>query len=119
MANHLQQEKSPYLLQHAENPVDWYPWGPEALEKARREAFRKVMVAYDALKSALSEGKTEKQISTLLDRYVEAMKTSREVEAKFTPVLTRIVSVEKVAKLFIGEEEFRRMQIGRWGEKKD
>ena len=37
MANHLQQEKSPYLLQHAENPVDWYPWGPEALEKARRE----------------------------------------------------------------------------------
>lgn len=89
------------------------------MEKARREAFRKVMVAYDALKSALSEGKTEKQISTLLDRYVEAMKTSREVEAKFTPVLTRIVSVEKVAKLFIGEEEFRRMQIGRWGEKKD
>ena len=35
--NHLAQENSPYLLQHAENPVDWYPWGPEALEKARRE----------------------------------------------------------------------------------
>jgi uncharacterized protein YyaL (SSP411 family) len=30
-------EKSPYLLQHADNPVDWYPWGPEAFEKARRE----------------------------------------------------------------------------------
>src|SRR5437660_9738200 len=35
--NRLAQEKSPYLLQHARNPVDWYPWGPEALEKARRE----------------------------------------------------------------------------------
>jgi uncharacterized protein YyaL (SSP411 family) len=35
--NHLIRETSPYLLQHAHNPVDWYPWGPEALGKARRE----------------------------------------------------------------------------------
>jgi uncharacterized protein len=35
MANRLAHETSPYLLQHAENPVDWYPWGPEALERAR------------------------------------------------------------------------------------
>ncbi len=35
--NRLAQETSPYLLQHASNPVDWYPWGPEALERARRE----------------------------------------------------------------------------------
>ena len=34
-ANRLAQEKSPYLLQHAHNPVDWYPWGVEAFEKAR------------------------------------------------------------------------------------
>jgi hypothetical protein len=38
MANHLRDEKSPYLLQHVENPVDWYPWGEEALEKAKRES---------------------------------------------------------------------------------
>ena len=37
MPNRLAGETSPYLLQHAENPVDWYPWGPEALEKARSE----------------------------------------------------------------------------------
>src|SRR5438309_2365455 len=36
-ANRLADEKSPYLLQHAHNPVDWYPWGEEAFEKARRE----------------------------------------------------------------------------------
>ena len=35
--NRLAREKSPYLLQHAGNPVDWYPWGSEAFEKARRE----------------------------------------------------------------------------------
>ncbi|RZF47334.1 hypothetical protein LSTR_LSTR014375 [Laodelphax striatellus] len=35
--NRLANEKSPYLLQHAGNPVDWYPWGEEAFEKARSE----------------------------------------------------------------------------------
>ncbi|HEX4926081.1 MAG TPA: thioredoxin domain-containing protein, partial [Bdellovibrionales bacterium] len=35
--NRLANEKSPYLLQHKNNPVDWYPWGPEAFDKARRE----------------------------------------------------------------------------------
>ncbi len=36
MPNHLQNETSPYLLQHANNPVDWYPWGEEAFAEARR-----------------------------------------------------------------------------------
>jgi uncharacterized protein len=35
--NRLALEQSPYLLQHADNPVDWYPWGPEAFERARLE----------------------------------------------------------------------------------
>src|SRR6266850_84892 len=35
--NRLIHESSPYLLQHAHNPVDWYPWGAEAFEKARKE----------------------------------------------------------------------------------
>ncbi|NOT34287.1 MAG: thioredoxin domain-containing protein [Candidatus Eisenbacteria bacterium] len=37
VANRLAREKSPYLLQHAHNPVDWYAWGDEAFERARRE----------------------------------------------------------------------------------
>lgn len=37
MANRLQYESSPYVRQHADNPVDWYAWGDEALERARRE----------------------------------------------------------------------------------
>ena len=37
MSNHLVNETSPYLLQHAGNPVDWYPWGEAALQRARAE----------------------------------------------------------------------------------
>ena len=37
MVNRLAKEKSPYLLQHADNPVDWYPWEPEAFQKAEKE----------------------------------------------------------------------------------
>ncbi|HXN37194.1 MAG TPA: DUF255 domain-containing protein, partial [Solirubrobacteraceae bacterium] len=37
MANALAQESSPYLRQHAENPVDWLPWGPAAHTRAVRE----------------------------------------------------------------------------------
>ncbi|MFC1923499.1 thioredoxin domain-containing protein, partial [Chloroflexota bacterium] len=37
MPNSLKNSSSPYLLQHADNPVDWFPWGEEALEKSRRE----------------------------------------------------------------------------------
>ncbi|MGH8773362.1 MAG: thioredoxin domain-containing protein, partial [Burkholderiales bacterium] len=37
MPNHLSTETSPYLVQHAHNPVDWYPWGEEALKRARDE----------------------------------------------------------------------------------
>jgi hypothetical protein len=37
MPNRLANETSPYLLQHKDNPVDWYPWGPEALQRSREE----------------------------------------------------------------------------------
>lgn len=37
MSNQLVNATSPYLLQHANNPVDWYPWGKEALERSRLE----------------------------------------------------------------------------------
>src|ERR1700753_2478918 len=44
MPNRLAQETSPYLLQHADNPVDWYPWGEEALQRAR-ELDRPLLVS--------------------------------------------------------------------------
>ena len=38
MSNHLENETSPYLLQHVDNPVDWYPWNEEALALAKSES---------------------------------------------------------------------------------
>jgi uncharacterized protein YyaL (SSP411 family) len=38
--NRLISQKSPYLLQHANNPVDWYPWAEEAFEKAKKKTSR-------------------------------------------------------------------------------
>ncbi len=37
MSNHLKHSTSPYLLQHAENPVNWYPWREEAFARAKAE----------------------------------------------------------------------------------
>ena len=37
LRNHLAEETSPYLLQHANNPVEWYPWGEAALTRAKQE----------------------------------------------------------------------------------
>src|ERR1700732_3293404 len=37
LRNHLAEETSPYLLQHANNPVEWYPWGEAALRRAKQE----------------------------------------------------------------------------------
>ncbi|MBL8092363.1 MAG: DUF255 domain-containing protein [Anaerolineales bacterium] len=49
MPNRLINTTSPYLLQHAENPVDWYPWGEEALKKSKDEdkpIFLSIRYAY-------------------------------------------------------------------------
>ncbi|MGM9737894.1 MAG: hypothetical protein ACI3ZT_05720 [Candidatus Cryptobacteroides sp.] len=87
------------------------------MERERKEAFRRVITAYKALDEALKANKPDKEISSLLDKYVSEMKDSRNLEAKYTPIFRKIISVEKVAKLFVGEEEYRRMQINRWGDK--
>ena len=47
MTNRLAHEASPYLRQHAENPVDWYPWGDEAL-RAAREQDKPLSIGYAA-----------------------------------------------------------------------
>lgn len=42
--NHLIEESSPYLQQHAHNPVDWYPWGKEAFSEAKKEIFSQTVI---------------------------------------------------------------------------
>lgn len=86
------------------------------MENERRASFKKNMGAFKALDEGLKAGLPEKEISVLVNNYVNAIKLSRAVEAKYTPSFLKILSAEKVGKMFVAEEEFRRQQIGRWND---
>jgi len=80
--NRLEGESSPYLRQHADNPVDWYPWGPEALEKARSEGkmiFLSVGYASCHWCHVMEEESFENQdIAAFLNQHFVAIKVDRE-----------------------------------------
>ncbi|MBC8135041.1 MAG: thioredoxin domain-containing protein, partial [Fibrella sp.] len=80
--NRLAHEKSPYLLQHAHNPVDWFPWGEEALEKARTENKPIFLsIGYSACHwcHVMERESFEKpEIAALVNRYFVPIKVDRE-----------------------------------------
>lgn len=89
-----------------------------SMEAERRASFGKVMRAYKALSDGVAAGKTDKELEVLVNDYTTANKNSHSIEAKYTPQLVKVLSVSKVATLFVAEEEFRRQQIGRWSSNK-
>lgn len=82
MANRLQHENSPYLLQHKDNPVDWYPWGEEAFEKARTEdkpIFLSIGYAACHWCHVMAHESFENPTTAdLLNRYFVSIKVDRE-----------------------------------------
>ncbi|WP_207435862.1 thioredoxin domain-containing protein [Sabulibacter ruber] len=80
--NRLAQESSPYLLQHAYNPVDWYPWGPEALQKAKEEQKPiLVSIGYAACHwcHVMEHQSFEnEQIAEVMNKYFVCIKVDRE-----------------------------------------
>ncbi len=80
--NRLISETSPYLLQHAHNPVDWYPWGEEALEKARQEDKPILLsVGYSACHWCHvmeRESFENEQIAALMNQHFVSIKVDRE-----------------------------------------
>lgn len=82
MSNHLVNERSLYLLQHAHNPVDWYPWGPAALEKARLEDKPLlVSIGYSACHWChvmAHESFENPQIAEIMNRLFVCIKVDRE-----------------------------------------
>ncbi len=82
MANRLKDQSSPYLLQHAENPVDWYPWGEEAFEKAEREDKPVFLsVGYSTCHWChvmAHESFEDEETAALLNRYFVCVKVDRE-----------------------------------------
>jgi uncharacterized protein YyaL (SSP411 family) len=82
MSNRLAQEKSPYLLQHADNPVDWYPWGEEAFKKAQEEnrpIFLSVGYATCHWCHVMAhESFEDAEVARLLNQFFVAIKVDRE-----------------------------------------
>ena len=80
--NHLINETSPYLLQHAHNPVDWYPWGEEALNKAKAEhKLILVSIGYSACHWCHvmeRESFENEEIAQLMNEYFVCIKVDRE-----------------------------------------
>jgi uncharacterized protein YyaL (SSP411 family) len=82
MANRLAKEKSPYLLQHKDNPVDWYPWGDEAFEKAKNEdkpVFLSIGYSTCHWCHVMDrESFEDEEVVEIMNRYFVAVKVDRE-----------------------------------------
>ncbi|TET71721.1 MAG: thioredoxin domain-containing protein [Candidatus Aminicenantes bacterium] len=80
--NRLVFEKSPYLLQHADNPVDWYPWGEEAFLKAKKEDKPVFLsIGYSAChwcQVMERESFEDEEVAQLMNKYFVAVKVDRE-----------------------------------------
>ena len=80
--NRLANETSPYLLQHATNPVDWYPWGEEALGRARAEDKPILLsIGYAACHWCHvmeRESFEDAEIAALMNRHFVSVKVDRE-----------------------------------------
>ncbi|NCB30444.1 MAG: thioredoxin domain-containing protein [Clostridia bacterium] len=82
MKNHLQDQTSPYLLQHADNPVDWYPWSTEAFAKAKEEDKPIFLsIGYSTCHWChvmARESFADAGVASLLNRYFVSIKVDRE-----------------------------------------
>jgi uncharacterized protein YyaL (SSP411 family) len=95
MPNRLAHETSPYLLEHADNPVDWYPWGPQALERARAEHKPILLsIGYSACHWChvmARESFEDPQTAALMNRDFVAIKVDREERPDLDQVYMRAV----------------------------
>ena len=81
------------------------------VEKEKDEAMFSMIRAHKEMVKAIEEKKSEKEISTLLDKYLDAQKKLNEIENGIAARYKAVLPVEKVAKLYVAEENFRRQQI--------
>lgn len=81
------------------------------ISDARNDAMKKMFDAFRMLQTAMKEKKSDKEISALLKGYLEAQAEANSIDVKYVKEYEKILPSSKVARLFIAEEDFRRMQI--------
>jgi uncharacterized protein YyaL (SSP411 family) len=84
--NRLSKETSPYLLQHAHNPVDWHPWSPEAFERARAEQKPVIVsIGYSTCHWCHvmeRESFEDPAVAAVMNRYFISIKVDREEKTR-------------------------------------
>src|ERR1700741_1253787 len=98
MPNHLISQTSPYLLQHAQNPVDWYPWGDEAFAEARRTGKPVFLSIGDSTchwcHVMEEESVEDLEVARFLNEHYVAIKVDREERPDVDPVyMTAVIAL--------------------------
>lgn len=81
------------------------------VSKMKDEAMHEVFKTYMELEKGIAEKKAEKEISKLLKSYIDALENQKEVDSDAYEKYIKALPMEKVAKLYVGEEKFRRQHI--------
>lgn len=94
MQNHLKDQTSPYLLQHVNNPVEWYPWGEEAFEKAKREDKPIFLsIGYSTCHWChvmAHESFEDVHVASILNQYFVSIKVDREERPDLDSIYMRV-----------------------------
>lgn len=83
------------------------------VEKELDQSRFEVMKSYKALAEAIDAGKPSKEISSLLDKYLQAKAAQDKLDSATAETYKKVLPVEKVAKLYVAEEKFRRQYINK------
>ena len=81
------------------------------INEGKDQAMYEVIKHYWEMSKAIEAGKSEKEIKTLLDKYLEAQEKQRKIDEDAAEKYKKVLSTTKVAKLYIAEEKFRRQHI--------
>jgi hypothetical protein len=110
----IQSEKIAFLtmeigLTPQEAQVFWPVYNE--INEEKDQAMYEVIQYYWEMSKAIEAGKSEKEIKALLDKYLEAQEKQRKIDEDAAEKYKKVLSTTKVAKLYIGEEKFRRQHI--------
>ena len=110
----IQSEKIAFLtmeigLTPQEAQVFWPVYNE--INEEKDQAMYEVIKYYWEMSKAIEAGKSEKEIQSLLDKYLEAQEKQRKIDEDAAEKYKKVLSTTKVAKLYIGEEKFRRQHI--------
>ena len=83
------------------------------MEAEKRASWGEAMKAVRSLDEGIKANKDDKEISVLLERFMNSQKADNDIDARYLKEFRKILSNEKIAKMYLAEENFRRMQIHR------